>query len=476
MEKDRIEMSQRERDVLKVMSAVLKGDRTQVEAARLLGRSARQVRRLQRRLEQQGDQAVVHGLRGKPSNRRIEQSVRRAALKLYRQKYPGFGPTLAAEKLAEQDQVEVAVRTLREWLLAEGLWTRQRQRDRHRSRRERRACFGELVQADASEHRWLEGRGPTLTLVGMIDDATGRVLLRFYGSETSEAYMDLLGRWLGRHGRPVSWYCDRHGIFRAESRLLGDDEPVSVPTQFSRALEELGIGLILANSPQAKGRIERLWGTCQDRLVKELRLAKAGTLEQANAVLDRTFVPWFNRRCVVEAASPNDAHRPLGPTHDLAAILSHQERRHVNNDYTIRFESGVYQLLPPAYPGERGGQVVVEKRLDGTMKIRFKRRYLDFRQALSTSGGALGALPPDPRSLALGPIPAEQAKGRAGIDAARPSAVHRSVGRSGRTPAEPYPPGGKSCGSSKHAWRPASDHPWRSRAQASQADISICRK
>jgi hypothetical protein len=190
MEKDRIEMSQRERDVLKVMALVLKGERTQAEAARLLKRSVRQVRRLQRRLESRGDGAVVHGLRGRPSNRRVDLAVRQAALALYRSKYLGFGPTLAAEKLAEADRLEVKVRTLREWLLAEGLWTRQRRRDRHRSRRVRRACLGEMVQADASLHDWLEGRGPAMALVGIIDDATGRVLARFYPAESTEAYME----------------------------------------------------------------------------------------------------------------------------------------------------------------------------------------------------------------------------------------------------------------------------------------------
>jgi hypothetical protein len=455
MEKDRIEMSQRERDVLKVMSSVLKGERTQVEAARLLKRSVRQVRRIQQRLKSQGDGAVVHKLRGKPSNRRLDDAVRRSVLALYRKKYLGFGPTLAAEKLAEHERLEVAVRTLREWLLAEGLWTRKRRRDRHRSRRMRRACFGEMVQADASLHDWLEGRGHglRLTLVGMIDDATGRMLARFYPAETAEAYMDLLGRWIARHGRPFSWYCDRHGIFRAESRLLGDDEPVSVPTQFSRALEELDIELILANSPQAKGRIERLWGTAQDRLVKELRLAKVRTLEQANEVLERVFLPWFNRRCTVAAASLNDAHRALGNTLDLSAILSIQESRTVNNDYTIRLDNRLYQLLPPVWPGERKGTVVVEKRLDGSMKIRFKKRYLEYQ--------ALGALPPNPRSLALEPIPAEgQAKGRA-VKSARPSAVHRTGGRSGRTPAEPCPPVGGRSGSGKSVYRPAPSHPLR---------------
>lgn len=469
MEKDRIEMSQRERDVLSVMSLVVSGERTQVEAARLLSRSVRQVNRLLGRLKAQGDKAVVHGLRGKPSNRRADPAVRKRALSLYRRKYLGFGPTLAAEKLAE-DRTPVAVRTLREWLLAEGLWQRKRHRDKHRQRRERRACFGEMVQADASLHDWLEGRGPILTLVGMIDDATDRIVCRFFESETTEAYMDVLGRWIGKHGRPASWYSDRHGIFRAEEQVAGYDEKRSVPTQFSRALGELGLELILASSPQAKGRVERLWGTAQDRLVKELRLAKARTLEQANEVLEEKFTRWFNRHCTNKPASGNDAHRPLGKGQDLAAILSIQERRVVANDYTIRFENRVYQLLPPAHPGLRQGKVIVERRADGSMRIRFKGRHLTYREAPKKKEGdggeESGTLPPNPRSLAPGPIPAAGDEKSPAGDPAGPDAVHRTAGRSGRTPAEPCPPGGKSCGSGKGAWRPASSHPWRKRATA----------
>ena len=460
MEKDRIEMSQRERDVLKVMSLVVAGKRTQTEAGRLLGLCPRQVRRIQRRLEREGDGAVIHRLRGRPSNRRIDAQRRDSALAMYRKKYSGFGPTLAAEKLKQEDGVEVAVRTLREWLLCEGLWVRQRHRDRHRARRERRACFGEMLQADASEHDWLEGRGPALTLVGVIDDATDRVLCRFYPAETTGAYMDVLGRWIRRHGRPVSWYSDRHSIFRAESKLLGEDEPVSVPTQFSRALEELGIELILAGSPQAKGRIERLWGTAQDRLVKELRLAKARTMEEANRVLEAKFLPWFNRRCSQTPASGNDAHRSVGAGLDLAAILSIQELRTVANDYTIRLENQAYQLLPPVWPGERGGRVIVEKRLDGSLHIRFKRRYLQY-QALRQ---AMGALPPNPRSLSNLPTPVSGKNKSPAAVAARPGTVCRTVGLSGRTPALPCPPGGGSCGSGSKAWSPAPNHPWRKKA------------
>jgi hypothetical protein len=272
----------------------------------------------------------------------------------------------------------------------------------------------------------------------------------------------LLGRWIERYGRPLAWYSDRHGIFRAESRLLGDDEPVPVPTQFSRALEELGVELILANSPQAKGRIERLWGTAQDRLVKELRLAGAATLRQANEVLEAKFLPWFNRRCTVKPASPNDAHRALGRGQDLSAILSIQQTRHVNNDYTIRLDNRFYQLLPPVWPGQRGGQVVVERRLDGSMKVRFKQHYLEYRQVRQ----GLAAPGDEPPSLAHQPIPAGQgtarrkAKDRA-AKATRSSAAHRAAGRSGRTPAEPCPSGSKSCGRAKDAYRPAPNHPWR---------------
>ena len=457
-------MNQREREVLKVMSLVLKGDRTQAEAARLLKRSVRQVRRLQRKLEAEGDGAVVHALRGKASNRCLDEAVKRQVIELYRERYGDFGPTLAAEKLAEAHELEVARETLRRWLVEEGLWKPARRHEQHRIRRERRACFGEMVQADASDHDWLEGRGPRLALVGMIDDATSRVVARFHVAETTEAYMDVLWRWIGKHGRPVSWYTDGHSIFRAESRLLGADEPVSVPTQFSRALEELGIELILAGSPQAKGRIERLWNTAQDRLVKELRLAGACTPEQANAVLEKVFLPWFNRRCVVKPSSVNDAHRPLDAKQDLAAVLSHQQTRTAGNDYTIRFENRVYQLLPPAWPGLRGGRVIVEQRLDGSMHIRFKGRYLEFKDLTGGKDGCLGAPPPNPRSLPNAPIPAEaeekKAKGRA-AGTARPSAVHRSAGSPGRTPALPGPSGGKSCGSGKDAYRPAPSHPWR---------------
>ncbi len=453
MEKDRIEMSQRERDVLKVMALVLKGERTQVEAAGLLRRGVRQVRRLVRKLEREGDGGVVHKLRGRRSNHALDDAIRHQAIELYRERYVEFGPTLAAEKLAEEHDLSLPRQTLHRWLLAEGLWQRKRRRDKHRSRRQRKECFGEMVQADASEHDWLEGRGDRMVLVGIIDDASSRVIARFYAAETTEAYMDVLGRWLKKHGRPVSWYSDRDSVFVAE-----DAQGEAGTTQFSRALSELNVELISANSPQAKGRVERLWGTAQDRLVKELRLAKARTMEQANEVLEEKFLPWFNRRCTVKPASENDAHRPLGPGHDLAAILSIQERRTVANDYTIRFDHQTYQLLPPAWPGERGGKVIVEQRLDGSMHVRLKRRYLAYQ--VLTAKEDVAAVPANPMSLSHEPIPAGIRKdpvvGATGFDA-----VHRTGGRSGRTPALPCPPVSGSGGRGKAAYRPVPSHPWR---------------
>ena len=458
MDMERIGMSQRERDVLKVMDAVEDGRRTQREAARLIRRTIRQVRRIQRRLEAEGDTGIVHRLRGRPSNARIDPEHRRAVLTAYRAEYGDFGPTLAAEKLGGRGLV-VVPETLRLWLLAEGLWQRQRRRDRHRQRRARRECFGELVQADGSPHDWLEGRGPLLSLLVMIDDATSKVVARFAEAETTIAYLDLLGRYLRKHGRPVAFYTDRHSIFVGEDH---SDDPQPVQTQFRRALNELGIDWIGAASPQAKGRVERFHGTAQDRLVKELRLAGAGDIGQANEVLDKVFLPWFNRRCTVAPASPNDAHRPIQPAMHLSAILSVQEIRTVSNDYTFRLDNRLYQLPPPPLPGLRGGQVVVERRLDGAMHVRFKGRYLPHQLVAATATQGLGALPPDPRSLPLPRTPAVPSnKQGCATEATQPSAVRPTVRRSGRTPALPYPPDGATTVSTKKPYRPAPSHPWK---------------
>jgi len=460
MDGDRITMSQRERDRLKVMALVLEGKRLQKEAGRLLRLSVRQIRRIQHRLQEQGDRGIVHRLRGRPSNHRRDPTLRRQVIERYTREMPDFGLTLASEKMALRGW-NVPVGTLRDWLRAEALWQPRRKRDKHRQRRERRACYGELVQADGSHHDWLEGRGERMVLVAMIDDATSKVTARFYPGETTEGYMDLLGRHLRKHGRMTAMYVDRDSIFRAEDRHPSDPRPTL--TQFSRALGELQIELILANSPQAKGRIERFFQTAQDRLVKELRLAGAQTMEQANRVLETVFVPWFNRRCGVQPASPNDAHRPLHPSMHLESILSVQEQRKVANDYTIRLDNQIYQLLPPALPGLRGGCVTVEKRLDGTLHIRFKNTFPGYHR-VGPADRPLGALPPDPRSLSLRGIPAEASKQKGcAAQTTQPSAVHSTAGRSGRTPAEPYPSNGQITLPKPQPYRPPPSHPWRRR-------------
>jgi hypothetical protein len=415
---DRIAMSQRERDRLAIMRAVVSGERSRSEAARLLKLGVRQVGRLKGLLQTQGDAALVHGLRGRPSNRRHESKLRRRVLSAYRSRYRDFGPTFACEKLAAEGLV-VGVETLRQWLLTEGLWERKRRRDRHRSRRPRRSCFGELVQMDASIHDWLEGRGETLVLITMIDDATSRVMAKFYRAGTVEAHLNLLGVWLRKYGRPHALYTDRHSIFEVHGKggPLADPE---AETQFERALSELDVALIRAHSPQAKGRVERSFGTAQDRWVKELRLAKATTLAAANAVLEK-LVPEHNRKFAKAAREPSDAHRRLGPGHRLESILSIQTERVVSNDYVVRLANRFYQLLPPVYPGERGGRVVMEQRPDGSLAIRFGKHHLKYRPWTEDAKGEAGT----------SDRPGAASPGRASCDPARPPTRRAEARRPG---------------------------------------------
>jgi hypothetical protein len=454
---DRIEMSQRERDVLAILRGVVSGDRTVAEAARLLKKSVRQVRRLKGKLKAQGDDAVVHGLRGRPSNHRHESKHRSKVLTAYRSRYSDFGPTFACEKLAGEGLV-VGVETLRQWLLAEGLWQRKRRHEPHRSRRPRRSCFGELVQMDASIHDWLEGRGETLVLITLIDDATSRVLAKFYRAGTVESHMDLLRVWLRKYGRPLAVYTDRHSIFEVHEK----GQPLADPnaeTQLGRALRELDMELIRAHSPQAKGRVERSFGTAQDRWVKELRLAKVQTCVEANAVLEK-LIPEHNRRFAKPARQARDAHRKMGPSHQLESILSIQTERVVSNDYVVRFANRFYQLLPPAYAGERGGKVVIEERLDGSLKIRFGSRYLPY-QEFSERGSLGGSAPNPPEFNAVAADASVDKAGRNDTRESRPAGVQPDGGRSGRTPAEPYPPDGTASDKAQRSYRPAENHPWR---------------
>lgn len=372
-------MSTRDRDRLKVLHAVQQGHLTQRGAAEQLGVTDRWVRKLLVRMKE-GDGGIVHRLRGQESNRRLSASVRARVVKLVKAKYGDFGPTLACEYLAKNDAVKVSKETLRQLLLAAGLRRGNRRRvEEVHVWRARRSCRGEMVQWDSSVHDWLEGRGPRLYLVAMIDDASSQAYARFVEQDSTEANLRVLWGYLERWGRPVEFYTDKSSLFTVNRPAVeAADEVVKEEwTQIGRALRELGIGWIAAHSPQAKGRIERFFGTAQDRLVKGLRLAQAHNLPAAQAYLEQEYLPQWNQQFTVAPEGRSDAHRPLRREHQLAAILSHVEERFVTADYTIRYRGKIYQIARgDIRPGLRGGQVRVEQRLDGTTAVKFRQHGL----------------------------------------------------------------------------------------------------
>jgi len=362
----------KDRDRLKVLHEVKQGHLTQAAGAEQLGVSERWVRELVARLRRKGDRAVVHGLRGRSSNRRLDRKVESQAVRLYKAEYADFGPTLAAEYLGEQHGIAVSKETLRKWLIAAGAWRpEQRRMKQVHTWRARRSCRGELVQWDTSIHDWLEGRSKQVVkLIAMIDDATSELFARFVREDSTEQHMRVLRAYLECNGRPLAFYTDKAGLFHVTPRQIDYDGRMSAAgeTQIGRALRELGVELILAHSPQAKGRIERSFGTMQDRLIKGLRIGKACTLDAANEYLDRVFLPMWNRRFRKDAASEVDAHRALGPTLDLDSILSFVETRSVANDYTVSWRGGVYQIPRAAIrPGLRRSTIWVEERLNGSL-------------------------------------------------------------------------------------------------------------
>lgn len=377
-----LRMSQKERDRLKLVEQVDRGRILQKEAARLMSLSVRQVRRIVKRYEQQGDAGLVHRLRGQGSNRKIPEVKRDRAMGRVRERYSDFGPTLAAEYLEKESGLSISRETLRRWMIEEGLWKSRRRREPKRQRRPRRACFGELVQMDTSLHDWFEGRGEQAVLIAMIDDATSRVFARFFPTDSTETNLRLIGDYIRHHGRPRAIYADKASHFRINLKRDGETRPGQ--TQIGRALSELDVEYIPAHSPQAKGRVERLFGTLQDRLIKALRLQDIATIEAANEFLQKPFLPEFNRRFTVPAARSLDVHRPV-KGFSLAAILCPHERRVVANDFTVRFENQSYQILKEEIrPGLRRARVRVEKRLNGPMKIRWKDHYLHYRRIEQT--------------------------------------------------------------------------------------------
>ena len=375
-------MSVKERRRQELMSRVQDKQMTVAKASRLLGVSVRQGWRLCKRYAGHGAGGLVHGLRGKASNHAIKTSVRQAVLKLYREKYDDFGPTLACEQLKKEGH-HVGVKTLWRWLLKDGLWARRRRRKAHRSRRERRECLGELVQMDGSHHDWFEARGRWCVLMVMIDDATGRTFARFFEGETTAAAMEVFGAYVRRHGLPHELYVDRDSIYRSDRQATVEEElrGQGPATQFGRAMKQLDVKLILANSPQAKGRVERMNGTLQDRLVKEMRLAKISDIAAANAFLNKAFLPALNRKFMVKAKVPGDVHRkpPRGPK--LDEVLSFQEKRRVSNDWCVSWRNRIFQLdRRHERMALAGREVVVREKLKGTIQLLHQGHTLRWRE------------------------------------------------------------------------------------------------
>ncbi len=383
---ERIAMSQQERDELDWLKRAKDGKITQREAAQRIGVSDRWVRKLLKRMAKQGDGVVVHGLRGRPSNGKLPKKTQRQALAILKQPdWHDFGPTFAAEQLAKRHQIRVGKETLRGWMIEAGLWkSKSRRLAEVHAWRARRGGFGELVQWDTSEHDWLEGRGPVRYLVRMIDDATSWSWGRFVERDATPQNMGVLWEYLEKNGRMVDVYTDRDSMFAVAPRprqSLEQQDETDRLTQLGRALRELGIGSILAYSPQAKGRIERSFLTAQDRLVKHLRLAKISTLEGANAFLEQEYWPEWNTHFARPVGDFPNQHRALTQQLDLAAILCHVEERVIGNDYTFSFAGRRYQISrSQVQAGMRRQRVRVELRLDGELKARYQGRYVEIAE------------------------------------------------------------------------------------------------
>ncbi len=416
---ERLEMSTRERRRLEVLSRVKRGDVPLRKAAELLHLSYRQVKRVYRRYRDEGDSGLVHRLRGRASNRKVDETRRQLILQSCQEKYGDFGPTLAAEYLAK-DGLPVSVETLRLWLLSAGLWQVKKKRPAHRSWRPRKEHLGEMVQMDGSHHDWFEGRRPWAVLMVMIDDATNRTYARFFEAETTAAASEIFKKYVEHYGLPRSLYVDKDSIYRPWRDKTIEEELAGEPakTQFGRAMAELGVELICAHSPQAKGRVERRNGVLQDRLVKALRLEGISDLESANGYLEKSFLAELNQRFAVVAKQRSDLHRPVPRGVELRRVLVFQEERLVQNDWTVRWRNRWFQLT--AANGRRsvvGKRVQVCEELDGTIRVVYCGHDLEWRE-----------LPERPeRARAQVATGAQQPKGKL----------------------------------SKGTWKPAAGHPWR---------------
>jgi len=371
-------MSKKELTRLEIMQRLKAKRLRQREASQMLGISVRQVKRLYRSFLRSGAKGLVSQKRGKASNHRLSEEVVQRARDLIYERYRDFGPTLAHEKLVEKHRLKISDESVRQLMIGEGLWKPKRaKRVEVHQMRERRACFGELIQIDGSDHAWFEERGPRSTLLVYIDDATGQLMeLWFVEHESFFGYGEATRHYVERYGKPIAFYSDKHGIFRVnQNQDLGTGEGI---TQFGRAMQELDIHILCANSPQAKGRVERANQTLQDRLVKELRLEGISDRESANAYLE-TFRQDFNRRFALPPRSSHDAHRPLLAKDNLELILSHQETRTLTKNLTLQYDRVIYQIQTerPSY-ALHNAKVLVCQKANGEVTILYQNNPLDY--------------------------------------------------------------------------------------------------
>jgi transposase len=365
-ERDIIMLKQKELKQLHVIHKVLEGSLTQRQAAEIVSLSERQIRRIMKRIEAEGDKGIRHRSRGKESSRRISEKLVARVVQLYQEKSQGFGPTLMAEKLLELEGIEVSKETVRRLLIDAGQWQTGRKVRTHRQWRERKDCLGEMVQLDGSHHDWFEGRRPKCVLMAYIDDATSRVYGRFYEYEGTIPGMESFKRYIRKHGIPMSLYMDKHTTYKSTAEPSIEDEingtkPLS---EFGRALTELAVEIIHAHSPEAKGRIERLFKTLQDRLVKEMTLRGINTIDEANRYLD-TYLSAHNKRFAVKAKEQDDLHRDIPKGLNLDKILCIRTVRTLRNDFTIAHDGKLYQIQDPI----KSKKVLVEERTDGKMLL-----------------------------------------------------------------------------------------------------------
>lgn len=380
---DYLTMSNKEIDRLKVIQNVIDKKLTWNEASGQLSLSWRQIGRLCANVKKHGNKGIIHGLRGKTSNRSLKSGLVKKSLKIIKTLYGDFKPTLANEKLFENHKIKLSTSTLRLAMIEEGFYRPRKQKPKHRKWRQRRSCVGELIQLDGSDHDWFEGRAPRCVLLIYIDDATGKITHgKFIPVEDTLNLMTATKEYLLSNGRPIAFYVDKDSIYKVNRKAtieeeLRDKEPL---TQFTRAMEELGIKVIAAHSPQAKGRVERGFKTHQDRLVKELRLANVSGIEEGNRFLKEVYIPKHNARFSVAPANATNAHRPLLKSHRLEEILALKSERMIYNDFTVRFNNNFFQITKEQpvriHPKSK---VMVEVRLDGTTHIKLKGVYLNFK-------------------------------------------------------------------------------------------------